>query len=71
MLASDGKKSIIIICVLTSLSTVFLGLRLSKKRKLLGPDDWLLCFALFLLYLQDIGAFLCKAGRISIALSFS
>lgn len=62
MLTDDGKKSIIILSVITSLSTVFLGLRLSKKRKLLGPDDWLLCSALFLLYLQVIGGFLCEGG---------
>lgn len=62
MLAYDGKKSIIILSILTPLSTVFLALRLSKKRKLIGPDDWLLCSAVFLLYLQAVGAFLCRSG---------
>lgn len=67
MLASDGKKSIIILSILTPLSTVLLGLRLAKKRNLLGPDDWLLCFALLLLYLQAIGAFLRKDAEILVS----
>ena len=60
MLASDGKKSVIIVPILTVLSTVFLGLRLAKKRSNLRLDDWLLCVAVFLLYLQAIAAFLRK-----------
>ena len=60
MLTSDGKRSIITLSVLTPLSTIFLGLRLERKRKLIGIDDWLLIFALVLLYLQAVGAFLCE-----------
>ena len=59
MLASDGKSFIIALSILTPLSTLFLGLRLSKKRKLIGIDDWLLCFALVLMYLQTAGGVLC------------
>ena len=65
MLSDDGKKSIVILTFLTSLSTVFLALRLVRKQKLLGLDDWLLCFAVFMLYLQDAGAFLCKVSKSS------
>lgn len=60
MLTSDGKKSIIILSILTPLSTIFLGLRLAKKAKLLGLDDCLLCFAVLLLWLQNVGNYLCK-----------
>ena len=60
MLTSDGKKSIIVLSILTPLSTIFLGLRLAKKGQLIGIDDWFLCFALVLLYLQAAGAFLRK-----------
>ena len=58
MLAEDGKKSIIILTVLTPTTTVFLILRLvlRRRRKVLGADDGLLCFALFMLYLQYVGA---------------
>ena len=58
MLTSDGKKSIIVLSILTPLSTFFLGLRLRKKRNLIGTDDGLLCFALVLMYLQAAGLFL-------------
>lgn len=60
MLTGDAKKSIIIITVLTVLSTVFLGLRLRRKRSTLGIDDWLLCFALLFIYLQDAGGYICR-----------
>ena len=59
MISSDGKKSIITLTVLTVISTVFLALRLWRKRKSLGADDWLLCFALLLIYIQDAGGYCC------------
>ena len=62
MLAYDGTKTIIILSILTPLSTVFLGLRLSRKRKPIGPDDWLLSSAVVLLYLQAIAGILCRSG---------
>jgi uncharacterized membrane protein required for colicin V production len=60
MVTRDGRKSIIILCVLTVLTTTFVILRgiLRKRNRLLGIDDWLLAFALFMLYVQDVGAFL-------------
>ena len=63
MLTSDGKKSIAVVWVLTVLSTVFLALRLVKKRKHIGIDDGLLCFAVVLLYLQAVGSTLCKPPK--------
>lgn len=56
MLAEDGKKTIIILTVLTPTTTVFLALRLvmRKRRNVLGVDDGLLCFALFIIYLQYV-----------------
>jgi len=71
MLTSDGKKSIIIISILTPLSTIFLGLRLAKKLKLLGLDDWLLCFAVLLLWLQNVGNYLCNFIRWRAALDLA
>ena len=61
MLSEDGRKSIVILTCLTFLATVFLILRLSirKSKYISTPEDGLLCFALFMLYLQDAGAFLC------------
>ena len=60
MLTEDGKKSIIILTVLTPTTTLFLGLRLAmrRRREVIGVDDGLLCFALFMLYLQYVGALL-------------
>ena len=60
MLAEDGKKSIIVLTVLTPTTTIFLVLRLvlRNRRKVLGIDDGLLCFALCMVYLQYIGAIL-------------
>lgn len=61
VLSSDGEKSVIILPILTVLSTVFFGLRLwtRKVKHAIAIDDWLLCFALFMLYVEDAGAFLC------------
>ena len=60
MLAEDGKKSIIILTVLTPTTTIFLVLRLilRNRRKVLGLDDGLLSFALVMLYLQYVNAVL-------------
>ena len=60
MLADDGKKSIIVLTVLTPTTTTFLALRLMlrKRRKVLGLDDGLLSFALLMLYLQYVSAVL-------------
>ena len=60
MLADDGKKSIIVLTVLTPTTTTFLVLRLilRKRRNVLGLDDGLLSFALFMLYLQYVSAVL-------------
>jgi hypothetical protein len=60
MVTRDGKKSIIILCILTILATTLFVLRgiLRKRHGVLGADDWLLAFALFMLYVQDAGAFL-------------
>lgn len=60
MVTEDGKKSIIILSCLTILTTIFVILRtvLRRRKDVLGVDDWLLAFALFMLYIQDIGAFL-------------
>lgn len=60
MLSHDGKKSIIILSILTVITTVFCILRWIPRRQknLLGADDWLLAFALLMLYVQDAGAFL-------------
>ena len=59
-LADDGKKSIIVLTVLTPIVTIFVALRLfvRKKRKVLGADDALLSFALFMVYLQYTGSIL-------------
>lgn len=61
MLTPDGTRSITAVWVLTPLSTIFIVLRLARKRQLIGVDDWLLCFALLLLYLQAIGVTLRKS----------
>ena len=65
MLAEDGKKSIITLSILTPTTTIFLGLRLlmRKRRKVIGVDDGLLYFALFILYLQYVGALLRMLSR--------
>lgn len=63
MLTFEGKKAIIVLSILTPLSTIFVGLRLARKQKVLGADDWLLCFALLLLYLQTVFGVLCKGAR--------
>ncbi len=60
MLTFEAKKSILVLSFLTPLSTVFVGLRLARKQKHLGVDDWVLCFALVLLYLQTVFGVLCK-----------
>ncbi len=62
MLTFEAKKSIIVLSFLTPLSTVFVGLRLARKQKHLGVDDWVLCFALVLLYLQTAFGVLCKGA---------
>lgn len=62
MLTSDAKRSIVVISILTPLSTLFLGLRPAKKRKVLGLDDWLLCCAVLLLWLQYVGNCLYKTA---------
>ncbi|KAE8149087.1 hypothetical protein BDV25DRAFT_141139 [Aspergillus avenaceus] len=60
MLPGDAIKSVIILPILTVLATFFLGWRLVQRRKkhTLAIDDWLLTFALFMLYIEDVGAFL-------------
>ncbi|OJJ70074.1 hypothetical protein ASPBRDRAFT_197779 [Aspergillus brasiliensis CBS 101740] len=60
MLAADGLKAVIILPILTVLATFFLSWRLIQRRKkhALAIDDWLLAFALFMLYIEDAGAFL-------------
>ncbi|KAL8732132.1 MAG: hypothetical protein Q9181_004047 [Wetmoreana brouardii] len=58
MVTADGKKSIIITTLLTPLSTVFLSLRLMRKRQMLGIDDWLLCFAVLMTWLLAVGSIL-------------
>ena len=60
MFSEDGKKSLIILLILTCISTVSLGLRLLMRgrKSQLGLDDWLLCGALALAYAEDAGAFL-------------
>lgn len=63
MLTSEGKKQIILLSIFPALATVFLILRLARKRNPIGPDDWLLCFALLLLYQQAIGCFLCESTQ--------
>ncbi|KAL8753029.1 MAG: hypothetical protein Q9184_005543 [Pyrenodesmia sp. 2 TL-2023] len=59
-LTPDGKRAIAVIWLLTPLSTIFLGLRLARKREFVGIDDWLLGFAVLLLYGQAITGTLCK-----------
>ncbi|KAL8963660.1 MAG: hypothetical protein Q9193_000104 [Seirophora villosa] len=49
-LTPDGKRAIAVIWVLTPLSTIFLVLRLARKREHIGIDDWLLGSAVLLLY---------------------
>lgn len=71
MLAHDGTKAIIVIAVLIPLSTVFLGLRLKQKQKVLGPDDWVLCFGLFFFYLQAIGSIICREPEFQCATSLT
>jgi len=60
MVSATGRESIIILSILTSLSTFFVGLRLAKRRGThsIGFDDGLLVFAIFMIFLQDAGAFL-------------
>lgn len=60
MLSPDGKKSTIILSVLTVFATTFFILRVifTKQTRSLGTDDWLLAFALLMLYVQDAGALL-------------
>ncbi|CAG8949921.1 hypothetical protein HYFRA_00004251 [Hymenoscyphus fraxineus] len=60
MLADTAKDSIIILSILTAFSTLFVALRLTKRKlaKNLGVDDWFLIFALLMIYVQDVGAFL-------------
>ncbi|KAH8672145.1 hypothetical protein BGZ60DRAFT_527571 [Tricladium varicosporioides] len=59
-LSDTGKKSIIILSILTALSTLFVFLRLWKRKGVhnIGVDDGLLIFALVMIYAQDAGAFL-------------
>lgn len=59
-LTPDGKRAIALIWVLTPLSTFFLGLRLARKRQVIGVDDWLLGFAVLLLYGHATTGILCK-----------
>ena len=60
MLSLDAKKSITVLTVLTLLATTFVCLRLSLRwrKQALALDDYLIAFALGMLYLQDAGAFL-------------
>lgn len=59
-LPADGRNQIIITVVLSVLATILVVLRISMRRAkaAIGADDWLLLFAVFMLYLQDIGAVL-------------
>lgn len=50
MLSPDAKKQLTILSILAFLSTLFFILRIVRKRKTLGLDDWLLCFAMVFLY---------------------
>lgn len=65
-LSDTGKKSVIILSVLTALSTLFVFLRLWKRKGVhnIGVDDGLLIFALVMIYAQDAGAFLRKCERV-------
>lgn len=60
MVTEDGRRTIIVLSVLTPVTTVFLGLRLAirQSRRVIGIDDGLLCFALVILYLRYVGAVL-------------
>lgn len=50
MLSQDGKKQVILLPIMAVLSTTFFVLRLVRKRKTIGLDDWLLCLAMVFLY---------------------
>ena len=63
MLTYDGKNPIIVLAILIPLSTAFLGLRLRRKQKALGLDDWVICLAIFFFYLQAIGIVLRRKPR--------
>ena len=54
-LSQDSIKSILIDTVLLVLTIIFLSLRLIRKRNALGLEDWLLCIAMLILILGDIG----------------
>lgn len=57
-LSQDGIKGITIKTVLLVLTIVFLSLRLIRKRSALGLEDWLLCIAMFFMFLGDTASYL-------------
>ena len=60
MLSLDAKRTLIILILLTLLATIVVTLRiiLRWQKHILALDDFLIAFALIMVYLQDAGALL-------------